>query len=130
MFEPTLAVDVIIEYPNREVVLVRRGVEPFKGMWALPGGRVEVGETVEAAAIREAREETGLEIQLSRLVGVYSDPQRDPRGHVVSIVFHARPIGGSLAADTDAAEVTKTADFLKTRLAFDHRLMLEDAFQK
>src|SRR4051812_3054373 len=79
-------VDVVI--PSEQgVVLVRRGSEPFEGRWALPGGFVEGGETVRQAAVREAAEETGLTVEVSRLVGVYSEPDRDPRGHNVSVAF-------------------------------------------
>ena len=123
---PRLAADIIIEFPDGEIVLVRRGVEPFKGMWALPGGGVEIGERVEEAAIREAKEETGLDIRLEGLVGVYSDPKRDPRGHVVSIVYHAVPVGGIFRANTDAAEVIKTAPRADFPLAFDHAQILAD----
>lgn len=123
---PRLAADIIIEFPDGEIILVRRGVEPFKGMWALPGGGVEIGERVEEAAMREAKEETGLDIRLEGLVGVYSDPKRDPRGHVVSIVYHAVPVGGIFRADTDAAEVLKTAPKPDFPLAFDHSQILAD----
>ncbi|SYZ74446.1 NUDIX hydrolase [Candidatus Zixiibacteriota bacterium] len=123
---PRLAADIIIEFPDHEIVLIKRGVEPFKGDWAIPGGGVEIGETVEQAAVREAKEETGLDIKLTGLVGVYSDPGRDPRGHTVSIVYHAIPVGGNMNADTDAAEVIKTADLFKNPLAFDHKNILED----
>ena len=123
---PRLAADIIIEFPDGEIVLVKRGVEPYKGRWAIPGGGVEIGETVEQAAVREAKEETGLDIKLTGLVGVYSDPNRDPRGHTVSIVYHAVPVGGDMKADTDAAEVIKTGDLFKNALAFDHKQILMD----
>ncbi len=80
---PILAVDVVVELPSGEIVLIKRKYEPFKGYWALPGGMLEIGETVEQAAIREVREETGLDVSITRLVGVYSEPNRDPRNHVV-----------------------------------------------
>ena len=118
-------VDVVI--PSREgVVLIRRGSEPFEGRWALPGGFVDVGETVEQAAAREVAEETGLNIELARLVGVYSDPERDPRGHNVSVAFLARVLSGELSAATDASEVS-TLDPSTVELAFDHRKIVEDA---
>ena len=122
---PKLTVDVVI--PAEEgVVLIRRGSEPFVGQWALPGGFVEVGETVEAAAVREVAEETGLAVELARLVGVYSAPDRDPRGHNVSVAFLARVLGGELAAATDAAEVS-VLDHGSVDLAFDHRRIIDDA---
>ncbi len=123
---PRLAADIIIEFSDGEIILIKRGVEPFKGSWALPGGGVEIGETVEQAAVREAKEETGLDVQLDKIIGVYSDPGRDPRGHTVSIVFHAKPIGGKMNAATDACDVIKTADFLNLRLAFDHGQIVRD----
>ena len=122
---PKLMVDVIIP-SERGVVLVRRGNEPFEGRWALPGGFVEVGETVEEAADREAAEETGLAVEVARLVGVYSDPARDPRGHNVSVAFLARVLGGDLVAATDASEVA-VLDHSSVELAFDHRKIIEDA---
>jgi 8-oxo-dGTP diphosphatase len=122
---PKLMVDVIIP-SERGVVLIRRGTEPFKGRWALPGGFVEVGETVEEAAYREAAEETGLAVEVARLVGVYSDPERDPRGHNVSVAFLARVLSGDLVAATDASEVA-VLDPSSVELAFDHRKIIEDA---
>ena len=122
---PKLMVDVVIP-SERGVVLVRRASEPFKGRWAVPGGFVEVGETVEEAADREAAEETGLAVEVARLVGVYSDPERDPRGHNVSVAFLVRVLGGELAASSDAAEVS-VLDPSSVELAFDHRRIIEDA---
>ena len=122
---PKLMVDVVIPSPEG-VVLIRRGSDPFEGQWALPGGFVEVGETVEEAATREAAEETGLAVELARLVGVYSDPDRDPRGHNVSVAFLARVLSGDLAAASDAAEVA-VLDPASVELAFDHRRIVEDA---
>ena len=122
---PKLMVDVIIP-SERGVVLIRRGNEPFEGRWALPGGFVEVGETVEEAAYREAAEETGLAVEVAHLVGVYSDPERDPRGHNVSVAFLARVLSGDLVAATDASEVA-VLDPSSVDLAFDHRKIIEDA---
>jgi 8-oxo-dGTP diphosphatase len=118
-------VDVVIP-SGRGIVLIRRAGDPFEGQWALPGGFVEVGETVEAAAAREAAEETGLAVELARLVGVYSDPDRDPRGHNVSVAFLARVVGGDLVAATDAAEVA-VLDPDSVELAFDHQSIIADA---
>lgn len=126
MKSPALTVDAVIQFSGGEIILIRRGNDPFKGHWALPGGFVEIGETVEDAVVREAREETGLEIQVIRLVGVYSDPNRDPRGHTVSVVFFAEPVGGELRADSDAADVLKTTDWRSLDLAFDHAKILAD----
>ena len=122
---PKLMVDVVIP-SGRGIVLIRRAGDHFEGQWALPGGFVEVGETVEAAAAREAAEETGLAVELARLVGVYSDPDRDPRGHNVSVAFLARVVGGDLVAATDAAEVA-VLDPDSVELAFDHQSIIADA---
>src|SRR5918994_2554231 len=124
---PKLMVDVVIP-AERGVVLIRRGNEPFKGRWALPGGFVEVGETVEEAADREAAEETGLAVEVARLVGVYSDPERDPRGHNVSVAFLVRVLSGELAAASDAAEVA-VLDPASVELAFDHARIIQDALR-
>lgn len=123
---PKLMVDVVIPHEDGGIVLIRRANDPFKGDYALPGGFVDVGETVEAAAVREAREETGLEVSLERLVGVYSDPTRDPRGHNVSVAFLARPVSGQPVAASDAAEAS-ALDPAGIELAFDHRRIVEDA---
>ena len=118
-------VDVVIP-SERGIVLIRRASDPFEGQWALPGGFVEVGETVEAAATREAGEETGLVAEIAGLVGVYSEPDRDPRGHNVSVAFLARVVGGNLIAATDAAEVA-VLDPDSVELAFDHRSIVAAA---
>ena len=122
---PKLMVDVIIPSEGR-VVLIRRGSDPYEGLWALPGGFVEVGETTEDAAAREAKEETGLDVEIVHLVGVYSDPDRDPRGHNVSVAFVVRVIGGDLTAASDAAEVS-VLDPNSVELAFDHAKIVADA---
>jgi 8-oxo-dGTP diphosphatase len=127
---PLLTVDTVITQ-NNSVVLIMRKNPPFKGSWALPGGFVEYGETVEMAAIRETKEETGLDIGLDGIVGVYSDPNRDPRGHIISICFLGHKIGGELVADTDAADIQCIGidEISETELAFDHHKILADAFK-
>ncbi|AEH23733.1 NUDIX domain-containing protein [Pyrococcus yayanosii] len=122
-----LTVDLVILYEGG-VVLVKRGKEPYKDHWALPGGFVEYGETVEEAAVREAKEETGLDVKLLSLVGVYSRPDRDPRGHTVTIAFLALGLG-ELKAGDDAREVRVfPIDALpRLPLAFDHADILRDA---
>ena len=123
---PALTVDVIVEMTDRAtrpVVFIERKHEPLG--WALPGGFVDVGETVEHAAVREAREETGLEVTLTRLLGVYSDPARDPRGHTVSVVYIAEARGEPRAAD-DARAVTVADPAHPPPLAFDHPRIVAD----
>lgn len=122
---PLLTVDIIIYTPDG-IVLVRRGREPYKGRWALPGGFVHYGERVEDAAVREAEEETGLRVRLQKLVGVYSDPERDPRGHVISICFLAEKIGGKLMASDDAVEARVFKRIPWRELAFDHAKILKN----
>ncbi len=123
---PQVAVDVVIELEDRSgrpIVLIRRDRPPAGH--ALPGGFVDVGETVERAAEREALEETGLQVRLSGLLGVYSDPNRDPRGHTVSIVFVATATGAPAAGD-DASGILVTDPANAPALVFDHDRILGD----
>jgi len=122
----TLTVDAIIPYQGK-IVVIRRKNEPFKGYYALPGGIVEYGETVEEAVLREVKEETGLDVKIHKLVGVYSDPNRDPRGHFVSICFITLPVGGELKAGSDAKDIALFSLDNIPKLAFDHNKMIEDA---
>lgn len=123
---PFPTADVIIEVGDR-IVLVRRR-NPPEG-WALPGGFVETGETVETAAVREAAEETGLKVTLTALLGVYSDPSRDPRFHTVSTVYVGRAEGVPRGGD-DAAEARLFAEGdLPAPIAFDHGTILADYFR-
>ena len=127
---PEVAVDLVIELedrPGRPVVLIRRG-RPPPGH-ALPGGFVDVGETVEQAAVREAREETGLDVRLGEIIGVYSDPARDPRGHTVTIAYVASARGEPVAGD-DAAAILVTDPSAAPPLAFDHGRILGDYLER
>ena len=122
---PLLTVDAVIIYENK-LVLIRRRNPPFQGLFALPGGFVEVGETVEAAIIREAKEETGLDIEIIKLLGVYSEPSRDPRGHTVTVVFLALG-SGILKPDSDALDLGLFKFNEIPGLAFDHNKIIENA---
>ncbi|RLI93992.1 MAG: hypothetical protein DRO90_02530 [Candidatus Altiarchaeales archaeon] len=125
---PRLTVDAVI-LKNNSIILVKRKNPPFEDMWALPGGFVEYGETVENAILREVKEETGLDVKIDRIVGVYSDPDRDPRGHTVSICFLCHPIGGKLIANTDTKDAKKFNLSELPRLAFDHEKIISDALK-
>ena len=121
-------VDIIIELEKEGgrlgIVLIKRKNPPYG--WALPGGFVDYGESLEQAAVREAKEETSLDVQLQYQMHTYSDPKRDPRKHTISTVFIARAKGTPVARD-DAQEIMVVSkDELQVPLAFDHEKILED----
>jgi len=124
-----VAADAVVFDDLGRVLLIRRKYPPFEGAFALPGGFVEYGETTEAAALRELREETGIEGGAPRLVGVYADPARDPRHHVVSIAYLVQPKSYAIHAGDDAAGAEFVADWEKQPLAFDHHTVLADALR-
>ena len=126
---PLLAVDCVVVDRMGRVLLIRRKNPPYKGMLALPGGFVEVGETVEAAARRELAEETGVEAGTLSLVGVYSDPNRDPRAHTCSVAFLTRAKHHNASAGDDAEAVEWLGNFRRVEFAFDHRKIVADAFK-
>lgn len=123
---PILAADVIIRLTDHDnwIVLIERKNPPYG--WALPGGFVDMGERLEQAAVREAREETGLDVQLVALLGIYSDPQRDPRGHTVTPVYIADAAGDPVAADDAKNVQIIEANEIAMPLAFDHALIIQD----
>jgi len=120
---PFPTVDIIIEL-EEGIVLIERKNPPFG--WALPGGFVDYGESLENAAIREAKEETSLEIHTLQLLGCYSDPSRDDRMHTISTVFVATGNGIPQAADDAAALKIFSPDQLPDKLCFDHGKILSD----
>ncbi|MGZ8191116.1 MAG: NUDIX domain-containing protein, partial [Methylococcaceae bacterium] len=122
-----LAADILIELidlPERPFILIERANPPFG--WAVPGGFVDVGETVEQAAIREAKEEVCLDVRLTALLGLYSNPKRDPRNHTVTAVYIAQANGLPQAADDAKNCGIFTFANLPEQLAFDHALVLSD----
>ena len=123
---PIPTVDIIIELEEKGIILIKRAKEPFG--WAIPGGFVDYGESLESAALREAGEETSLRVELLGQFGAYSAPDRDPRHHTISVVFLARAQGEPEARD-DALEVgVFTEENLPSPLAFDHGQILSDYF--
>ena len=127
---PPTAVDIIIEiYDKRSIfqgiVLIERGREPYKGYWALPGGFQEMNESLETSAIREAKEETGLDVELLTQLAAYSNPDRDPRGHVNGIGYVARAHGLPIGGD-DAAKARIFSLNSLPPLAFDHEKRINE----
>ncbi len=110
------------------ICLIKRGKLPYKGMYAIPGGFVEYGETTGQAAVREVEEETGLKTEITGLVGVFSDPKRDPRWHTITTAYHLEFKGGELRGGDDAAEARfLPVDDLPSDIAFDHHIIIEQA---
>lgn len=124
---PLIAADILIELidiPDRPFVLIERANPPYG--WAVPGGFVDIGESIEHAAVREAKEEISLDVELTALLGIYSNPARDPRGHTVTAVYVAQAHGMPVAADDAKNCGIFTFDTLPHQLAFDHALVLAD----
>jgi 8-oxo-dGTP diphosphatase len=124
--KPGVTVDAIVEV-DYKILLIKRKNAPYKGKWALPGGFIEYGESAEDAVKREVFEEANLKIEISDIIGVYSDPDRDPRGHVISICFRAKGRGEEKSgSDAMDARLFKLDEALKKDLAFDHEKILRD----
>lgn len=126
---PLLTVDCVAFDRQSRVLLIKRKYPPFQGAYALPGGFVDIGETVEAACRREMEEETAIVVDKLFLIGVYSDPDRDPRGHTVSVVYstvlgNVNPIAGD-----DASAAEWQSDWRNMGLAFDHAKILQQAYR-
>lgn len=126
---PLLTVDCVVVDGEGRVLLIRRKNPPFEGQYALPGGFVDVGETVEAAAKRELMEETGVKAGKLRLVGVYSDPARDSRGHTCSVAFLTKVKAPKAVAGDDAAGVAWVSNWRREKFAFDHRKIIADTMK-
>lgn len=129
--KPSITTDIFIFNDNKEFVLIKRRNEPFKDCWALPGGFIDYGETVENAAVREAFEETSISVKLEKLVNVYSDPQRDSRGHTITIAYTAIGDLSKAKANDDAKDlmIVRAEDIENMDLAFDHRQIIEDSLK-
>jgi ADP-ribose pyrophosphatase YjhB (NUDIX family) len=124
---PIPTVDIIIEIESKGIVLIKRKNPPYG--WAIPGGFVDYGESLEEAAVREAKEETNLDVKLVRQFHTYSDPKRDPRHHSISTVYIAKAKGIPIAKD-DALEIgIFNNSNLPDEIAFDHRSILRDYFK-
>jgi 8-oxo-dGTP diphosphatase len=128
--QPAIAADCVIFNSEGDLLLIERRNPPFKGQYALPGGFVEYGEPTETAARRELAEETGLKVRQIHLVGVYSDPKRDPRGHTISVAYVAVvPRGSRVRGGDDAASAAFVSGWRKLKLAFDHNTIVRDALK-
>ncbi len=123
---PAPTVDILVYLPWKGVILVERANEPHG--WALPGGFVDEGESAEHAAVREAREEIGLDVQLTGLLGVYSRPDRDPRSHTLSVIYTALPLtpDDPRAGDDARRAAWFPLDRLPAPVVFDHAEILRD----
>lgn len=126
---PSLAVDAVVIDKAGRVLLIRRRHPPFEGSYALPGGFVDIGETVEDACRRELKEETGAKVGRIHLVGVYSDPSRDPRGHTCAVAYLGKARGAKVQAGDDAAAAEWVSTWRREKLAFDHKRIIADAFR-
>lgn len=125
--QPGLSADCVVFDKAGRLLLVLRKHPPYEGCYALPGGFVDYGERMEEAALRELREETGIEGRIVRLIGVYSRPDRDPRGHTVTAAYLVDPLRTEVVAGDDAAEAEFVADYRSRQLAFDHDEIVADA---
>ena len=128
---PSVTADIFIFDENLNFILIKRKNNPFKDYWALPGGFVEYGESVETAAIREAKEETSIDVELMDLVNVYSEPDRDPRRHTITAAFTAKGNFSDRKADDDASDIAIfSAEKLdEIKLAFDHEKIINDCLK-
>jgi 8-oxo-dGTP diphosphatase len=127
--KPSLSADVTI-IQNSSILLVQRANDPYKGFWALPGGFIEPGETIEQCAIRETKEETGINVEIIGINNVYSKPGRDPRGWTITVNFICKVLSGGLKAGDDAGDAAWFPLDGVPPLAFDHADALRDALSK
>ena len=130
--KPSVTADVFIFDDDFNFILIKRKNDPYKDYWALPGGFVEYGESVETAAVREAKEETSIDVELKDLVNVYSKPDRDPRGHTITVAFTAKGDFNSRKADDDAKDIGifSSENLGEIDIAFDHAKIIGDCLKK
>ena len=128
---PSLTADIFIFDDDFNFILIKRRNDPFKDCWALPGGFVEYGETVETAAIREAKEETSIDVELIDLVNVYSEPDRDPRGHTITVAYTAKGNFNDRKAEDDACDIAifSVEKIDEIKIAFDHKKIIKDCLK-
>lgn len=129
---PSVTADIFIFDDDLNFILIKRRNEPYKDCWALPGGFVEYGESVETAAVREAKEETSIDVELEDLVNVYSKPDRDPRGHTITVAYTARGDLNAGKADDDAKDIAifSLEKLDEIDIAFDHEKIIRDCLKK
>lgn len=128
-----LAADIIIPDEEGQVLLIKRSKYPFEGKWILPGGKLEEDEKIEETAVREAKEETNLDIEIDELLGVYSEPGRDPRGRYVSTAFITKPVKRKKVKTNREASKARWIDPKKVEekeMGFDHWQMIQDYLEK
>ena len=128
---PSITADIFIFDDDFNFILIKRKNDPYKDCWALPGGFVEYDESVETAAIREAKEETSIDVELKNLVNVYSKPDRDPRGHTITVAFTAKGNMDERKADSDAKEIAifSPENLDEIEIAFDHEEIIKDCLK-
>jgi 8-oxo-dGTP diphosphatase len=126
---PKLTADGAVLIDNK-ILLIKRKNDPYKGKWALPGGFVEYGEKVEDAVVREVLEETGIKSTIKDLIGIYSDPNRDPRGHTITVVYLLKKEGGVLIPEDDAVDAKFFDINNLPELAFDHEVIIRDIIRR
>ena len=128
---PSVTTDIFIFDDDFNFILIKRKKGPYKDYWAIPGGFVEYGERVETAAMREAKEETSIDVELKDLVNVYSKPDRDPRGHIITIVYTAKGDFNQRKADDDAKDIAifNEEKLDEIEIAFDHEEIIKDCLK-
>lgn len=124
------AVDAVIAFNDGSIVLVERATDPCKGQWALPGGILRPGLTVEQTLKYKIESETGLQVEIDECLGYFDDPERDPMRYTMSLAFKVHAVGGNLKLESDAGRIIRTADFRDMKLAFDHSQIVKRAFLK